>query len=68
MYKQPKTGGKPPKLVPILSDVWCAARGPLHHTGREIHPRVAAYRQLARGVDSANQMPLHMRLLGRQMS
>ena len=22
VYKQPKTGGKPPKLVPILSNVW----------------------------------------------
>ena len=68
VYKQPKTGGKPPKLAPILSNVWYAARGPLHHTGREIHPLVAAYRQLARGVDSANQMALQMRLLGRQMS
>ena len=48
VYKQPKTGGKPPKLVPILSNVQ-PARGPLHHTGREIHPLVAAYRQLARG-------------------
>ena len=52
----------------ILSNVWYAARGLLHHTGREIHPLVAAYRQVARGVDSANQMPLHTRLLGRQMS
>ena len=68
VYKQPKTGGKPPKLVPILSNLWYAARGPLHHTGREIHPLVAAYRQVARGVDSANQMALQMRLLGRQMS
>ena len=64
VYKQPKTGGKPPKLVPILSSVWYAARGPLHHTGREIHPLVGAYRQVAR-VDSANQMALHMRHLGR---
>ena len=29
VYKQPKTGGKPPNLVPILSNVWYAARGPL---------------------------------------
>ena len=48
VYKQPKTGAKPPNLVPILSNVWHAARGPLHHTGREIHPLVAAYRQVAR--------------------
>ena len=68
VYKQPKTGGKPPKLVPILSNVWYAARGPLHHTGREIRALFAAYRQVARGVDSANQMALHMRLLGKQMS
>ena len=42
VYKQPKSGGKPPKLVPILSNVWYAARGPLHHTCREIHSLVAA--------------------------
>ena len=68
VYKQPKTRGKHPKLVPILCNVWYAVRGPLHHTGREIQPLVAAYRQVAQGVDSANQMVLHMRLLGRQMS
>ena len=50
VYKRPKTGGKPPQLVPILSNVWYAARGPLHHTGREMHPLVAAYRQVARGL------------------
>ena len=54
--------------MPILSDVWYTARGPLHHTGREIHPLIASYRQVARGVDSANQMALQMCLLGRQMS
>ena len=68
VYKQPKTGVKPPKSVPILSNVWYAARGPLHPTGQEIHPLVGAYRQVARGLDSANQMALQMRLLGRQMS
>ena len=67
MYKQPKTGGKPPKLVPIVSNMRYAA-GALHHTGQEIHPLVAAYRQVARGVDSTNQMALQMRLLGRQIS
>ena len=58
VYKQPKTRGKPPKLVPILSNEWYAARGPLHHTGREIQPLVAAYRQVAQGVDSDNEMAL----------
>ena len=57
-----------PNLVPILSNVWYAARGLLHHTGQEIHPLVAAYRHTARGVDSANQMALQMPLLGKQMS
>ena len=68
VYKQPKTRGKAPKLVPILSNAWYAARGPLHHTGREIHPLVAAYRQVARVVDCDNQMALQMRVLGGQMS
>ena len=31
--------------------------------GREIHPLIAVYRQVARGVDSPNQMALQMRLL-----
>ena len=68
VYKQLKTGGKPPKLVPILCNVWYAARGPLHHTRRKIHPLVAAYCQVARGVDSANQMVVQLRLFGREMS
>ena len=68
VYKQPKTGGKHPKLVPILSNEWYAARGALHHTGQETHPLVAKYWQVARGVESANHMALQMRLLGRHMS
>ena len=66
VYKQPETGGKPLKLVPILSNLGYVARGLLHHTGREIHPLVAAYRQVTRGVDLANPMALQMCLLGRQ--
>ena len=68
VYKQPKTGGKLPKLVPIFANVWYAAPGPTHHTGREIHPLIVPYRQGVCGVDSAHQMALQMRLLGRQMS
>ena len=41
VYKQPKTGGNPPKLVPIMLNVWYAAPGPIHHTSREIHPLIA---------------------------
>ena len=33
VYKQPKTGNKPPNLKLMLSNVWYAARGPIQHTG-----------------------------------
>ena len=42
VYKQPKPEASPPNWCPS-SNVWYAARGPLHHTGREIHPLVAMY-------------------------
>ena len=58
VYKQRKTGGKPLNLVSILSYVWYAALEPLDHTGREIHPLFAVYRQVARGMGCANQMEL----------
>ena len=58
---------QPSKLVPILSNVSYDAWGPHHHTGGDIHPLIAVCWQLAGGVDSADQMMLQMRLLGRKM-
>ena len=53
----------------MLTNVWFARRGPPHRrSGREVHPVVAAYRTLSRGVDGVNQMALQMRQVGRQMT
>ena len=61
-YKNPKVGHKPPRVVPMLTNVWFARKGPPHRgSGREVHPVVAAYRTLSRGVDGVNQMALQMR-------
>ena len=69
MYKSPTIGHKPPRVVPMLTNVWFARKGPPHRrSGREVHPVVAAYRTLSRGVDGVNQMALQMRQVGRQMT
>ena len=69
VYKKPKVGHKPPRVVPMLTNVWFARRGPPHRrSGREVHPVLAAYRTLSRGVDGVNQMALQMRQVGRQMT
>ena len=68
VYKNPKVGHKPPRVVPMLTNVWFARKGPPHRpSGREVHPVVAAYRTLSRGVDGVNQMALQMRQVVRQM-
>ena len=51
VYKNPKVGHQPPRVVPMLTNVWFARKGPPHRRGgREVHPVVAAYRTLLRGV------------------
>ena len=58
----------PPRVVPMLTNVRFARKGPLHRlNNREVHPVVAAYRTLSRGVDGVNQMVLQMRPVGRPM-
>ena len=59
----------PPRVVPMLTNVWFARKGPPHRrSGREVHPVVAAYRTLSRGVDGVNHIALQMRRVGRQMT
>ena len=58
VYKNPIVGHKPPCVVPMLTNVWLALKGPPHRrSGREVHPVVAAYRTLSRGVDGVNHVP-----------
>ena len=69
VYKNPKVGHKLPRVVTILRNVWFARKGPPHRrSGREVHPVVAAYRTLSRGVDGVNQMALQIRQVGRHMT
>ena len=65
VYKNPKVGSKPPRVVPFLSNCEFDNEWVRHRGGYELPPVVAAYRQLANGVDSANQMALEHRETGR---
>ena len=59
VYKNPKVGNKPPCIVPMLTNVWFARKGPPHRrSGGKVHPVVAAYSTLSCGVDGVNQMAL----------
>ena len=64
-----RSGTNPPRVVPMLTNVWFARKGTPHQRSmREVHPVVAAYRTLSRGVDGMNQMALQMRRVGRRMT
>ena len=65
VYKNPKVGSKPPRVVPFLSNCVFDNEWVRHRGGYELPPVVAAYGQLANGVDSANQMALEHRETGR---
>ena len=69
VYKNPRVGHKPPRVVPMLMNVWFAQRQPpRRRSNREVHPVVAAYGTLSCGVNGVNQMALQMRQVGHQMT
>ena len=68
VYKNPKVGHKPPRLVPFLTNCWYAEEVPKDRRGNPLPPVVVCYREFSRAVDGANQMALQMRRLGRQMT
>ena len=69
VFKNPKVGHKPPRVVQMLTNVHFPQAGPVHRrSGNEVNPVVANYRQLPRGVAGVNQMALQMRQMGRQMT
>ena len=69
VFKNPKVGHKPPRVVPMLTNVHLRQAGPLHRrSGKEVNPVVASHRQLSRAVDGVNQMALQMRQMGRRMT
>ena len=65
VYKNPKVGGKAARVVPFLTN--CRFRNEwVHHHLRYRIPRpVFAYRYLAGGVETANQLSLQHREVGR---
>ena len=68
VFKNPKVGHKPPRVVPMLTNVHFPQAGPTHRRSwDEVNPVVASYRQLSRGVDGVNLMALQMRQMGRHM-
>ena len=69
VFKNPKAGHKPPRVVPMLTNVHFPQVGPVHRRSRnEVNPVVASYRQLSRGTDGVNQMALQMRQMGHPMT
>ena len=69
VYKNPNVGHKRPRVVPMLMIVWFVEKVPRHRrSGREVHPVVAAYRTLSRGVNGVNQRALQTSQPGRQMT
>ena len=65
VFKNPKVGSKPPQVVPFLTNCTYPSQFTKHKNGYELPPVVAAYRVLANGVDSANQIALEHRESGR---
>ena len=65
VFKNPKVGSKPPRVVPFLTNCFCPSQFTKHKNGYELPPVVAAYRVLANGVDCANQMAREHRETGR---
>ena len=68
VYKNPKVGHKPPRLVPFLTNCSYGEEVPKDRRGNPLPPVVARYREFSRAVDGANQMALQIRQLGRQMT
>ena len=68
VYKNPKVGHKPQRLLPFLTNCWYGEDVPKDRRGNPLPPLVACYRELSRAVGGANQMALQMSQLGRQMT
>jgi hypothetical protein len=65
VFKNPKVGQKAARVVPFLHNILFNAFWVTHHLRYQIPPPVRAYRMLAGGVDTANQMALQHRETGR---
>ena len=68
VYKNPKVGHKPPRLVPFLTNYWYGEEVPKDRRGNPLPPVLVCYREFSRAVDGASQMALQMRQVGEQMT
>ena len=69
VFKNPKVGHKPPRAMPMLTNVHFPQAEPVHrHNGNEVNPVVASYRHSSRVADRVNQMALQLPQMGRQMT
>ena len=69
VFENPKVVHKPPREVPMLTNIHFPQAGPVHRrSGNQVNPVVASYRPLSRGVDGVNQTALQMRHMGCQMT
>ena len=66
VYKNPRVGHKPPRVVPLLSNCGFPQEVVVHKKrGYEMPAIIGCYRALAGGVDTANQLALQHRETGR---
>ena len=65
VFKHPAVGSKPPRAVPFLHNIAFSGAWHTHRAGYRTPLVVYAYRKLAGGVDTSNQMALQHRELGR---
>ena len=68
VYKKPKVGHKPPRLVPFLTNCWYGEEVPKDQRENPLPPVVACYQEFSVAVDGANRMALQMRQQERQMT
>ena len=69
VYKNPKVGHKPPKIVPFLTNCWYGVDDPARdRRGNNLPAVVAEHREVSCAVGGANQMALQMRQIGHQMT
>ena len=65
IYKNPKVGGKPARIVPMVTNCTFGSEWKSHRRGYMLPGPIHGYRQLAGGVDTANQLNLQHREVGR---
>ena len=67
VYKNPKEGHKPPKIVRFVTNCWYRVHAPdKDERGNNLPAMVPKYLEVKRAVDMAKLMALQMHQVGRQ--